>query len=571
VSTPARRTRDDGAVSTAPEPLAPLAADEREMAAALAQLAEAVTVQRPDGRVTYANEAALRLLGFASLQEILDADPAALAERSLAVHPDGSELLADELPGRRVLLGEEPEPLLLRWIAAETGEPRWSLVKATALRDEAGRIVAAVNVIEDVTQVREAELAQRLLAQAGEELASSLDYEETLQRVARLAVPELADWCGVDVLDARGVPQQVALAHVDPERVAVARELRARYPPDLRREEGIGGVLRTGRTQLFGDVTDELLAGAARDPDHLELLRRIGLSSVLIVPLVYAGRVIGTLSLVLSGRHRRFTAGDVALAEELGRRAGAAVHQARLFTERGRIAHVLQASLVPSALPPVPGWEMATLFRAAGEANEVGGDFYDVEPLDDGALAMVGDVTGKGETAAALTPQVRHTLSTAVALTGDLASGLAHLNRALLREPVGTFCSVAAALLAGGRVRLAVAGHPPPVLVRPGEPPVVLEAEGPLLGAREDAAWPVEELALAPGEALVLYTDGVTDAVGEAGRFGRERLLAALEGPDTAAEALVARLADALAAFERAPQRDDIAVLALTRRGDAPA
>jgi PAS domain S-box-containing protein len=552
-------------VSTANGP----AADEREMVAALGQLAEAVTVQRLDGRVAYANAAAVRLLGFATTEELIAADPAELTRRYLMLHPDGTQVRIDELPGRRVLAGEEAEPLLVRWLVKGTGDLRWSILKATALRDETGRVTAAVNIIEDVTPVREAELIQRLLAEVGEVLASSLDLGETLQRVARLAVPELADWCGVEVLDARGRPQQVGLAHIDPERVRFGHELRRRYPPDLRREEGIARVLRTGRTELVQDITDEVLQAAAADAEQLELWREVGFRSVLVVPLLAAGRVIGALSLVLSAEGRRFTPGDVRLAEELGRRAGTAVQQARLYAERSRIAHVLQASLLPPALPEVPGYATATLFRPAGEANEVGGDFYDVRRLEgDAVLVMVGDVTGKGETAAALTPRVRHTLATATALTGDLAAGLAHLNASLAREPVGTFCSVVASMLDGARVRVVAAGHPPPVLVRPGGAPSSLSVAGPLLGAREDARWAVLDLVLAPGEALVLYTDGVTDAVGRDERFGTARLLAALAGaPSTDPGVLVEHLARALREFEQGPQRDDVAVLVITRDG----
>jgi len=539
------------------------------MAAALAGLAEAVTVQRQDGRIAYANAAAVRLLGFTTTAEVVGTEAAQLMDRYRILHPDGRTVTSDELPGRRVLRGEEAEPLLVRWLVKGTGDLRWSVLKATALHDDAGRVIAAVNIIEDVTPVREAELIQRLLAEVGEVLASSMDLEETLARVARLAVPELADWCSVEVLDARGAPQQLGLAHVDPELVRFGQELRQRYPPDLSREQGIGGVLRTGRTQLVEEITDELLQAAARDEEQLRLWRRIGFRSVLIVPLLAAGRVIGALSLVLTSDGRRFTPADVRLAEELGRRAGTAVHQARLYGERSRIAHVLQASLLPPALPEVPGFATATLFRPAGEANEVGGDFYDVRRLEDGrVLVMVGDVTGKGETAAALTPRVRHTLATATELTGDLAAGLGHLNASLAGEAVGTFCSVVASILEpSGHLRLATAGHPPPVLVRPGAAPAPLAVAGPLLGARADASWPVLDLVLAPGDALVLYTDGVTDAGGEGERFGRERFLAALAGaPPGDAAALVERLADALAAFERGPQRDDVAVLVIARK-----
>src|SRR4051794_15453690 len=294
----------------------------------------------------------------------------------------------------------------------------------------------------------------------------------------------------------------------------------------------------------------------------------------MIVPLQAGGRVIGALSLVLSRDGRRFTPGDVALAEELGRRAGAAVQNARLFTERGEISHVLQASLLPQGLPDLPGWRTALLFRAAGEANEVGGDFYDVQDLGGGrVLAMVGDVTGKGATAAAVTPRVRHTIATAVALNGDAAGGLELLDRALGEDPERTGCTVAVVVLeerpdGSADAAITCAGHPPPLLVRDGRAARV-GAAGTLLGLPDEAGrWPCEVIRLQPGDALVLYTDGVTEAGGEQGRFGEDRLAEALCGaPAARPEELVGRVVGALDAFAGTGPHDYVAVLAIQRSG----
>jgi PAS domain S-box-containing protein len=544
---------------------------EGQLAAALGQLAEAVTVQLADGALAFANDAAVRLMGFDSLDELLQAGPAALARRYRILHPDGRPLGFEELPGRKVLSGQRPESLLVRWVDLRHGDQRWSRIRSTPLLDDDGALAGAINVIEDVTEAHEAEQARRLLDQAVRTLSSSLDYEETLQHVARLAVPDLADWCGVDVLDERGDVRQVAVAHVDPARARFARELRERYPVDMSRDDGVAGVMKHGSTELVQDIDDALLVQAAEDDEHLAALRAIGLHAALIVPLEAAGRVIGALSLVLSGEGRRFSPGDITLAQELGRRAGAAVHNARLFTERGEISHVLQASLVPGALPELPRWRTAVLFRAAGEANEVGGDFYDVQRLDDRRwLAVIGDVTGKGAAAAAVTPRVRHTVATAVALTGDAAPGLDLLDRVLGENPEQTAATVAV-IVAEERddgttvATITCAGHPPPLLVREGRVEAV-GAPGAMLGLREDAAArPRTEVVLRPGDALVLYTDGVTEATGEEGRFGVERLTAALAGPSGRPEVLVGRVVGALDAFADGRQADDVAVLALQR------
>ncbi|CAA9527113.1 MAG: Serine phosphatase RsbU, regulator of sigma subunit [uncultured Solirubrobacteraceae bacterium] len=547
------------------------------MTEALGQLAEAVTVHDTAGRLLYVNDAAVRLLGFGSARELLAAPPGALMAGARVFHPDGRPVDQADLPGRRVLEGEDADPLLVRWIAPDGGPLRWSVIKARALRDEHGDPVAAVNVIEDVTDVKEAELSQRLLAEAAQILASSMDHRSTLEHVAELAVPHLADWCGVDLVDEHGRIEQVAVAHVDPDRVSWGRELRRRYPVDPASDVGIAQVIRTGEVQLAQDITADLLAAAAQDPEHLALLQEVGFRSVLIVPLVAGARTVGALTLVLTSEARRYTPADVALAEELGRRAGTAVENARLFTERGRIAELLQASLLPDMLPPLAGWDTATLFRPAGDMNLVGGDFYDALPTEQGMLVCVGDVAGKGAVAAALTGRVRHALTSAVALGIGLPRALEHVNGLLLARPGESMCTIAAALLredaSGAHAVLCLAGHPPPVVVRASGGASFAPGHGTVLGAVPDPVAPPERIDLEPGDALVLFTDGVTDAGGEEERFGFDRLLACLgEAGTTAPEGLVAALERALAAFQHGPQRDDVAVLAVRRTpsGDPP-
>ena len=550
----------------------PLALTEGQLAAALDTLAEAVTVQTDDGRVLFANRAALRMLGFERLEDLLEADPAALLGGYRYFRADGTEMAVDELPGRRVLQGEQPEPVLVRWLRRAAGDLRYSIIKASPLVDDEGTLVGAVNVIEDVTEATEADMSRRLLDQVARRLASSLDYEQTLQHVARLAVPTLADWCVVDLVDGRGEIEQVAVAHVDPERVKHARELRRRYPVGRDDPDGVALVIREGRTTLVQDVTDEMLVAAARDEEHLAHLRALGLRAGITVPLEVTGRVIGALTLVLTGENRRFTPGDVALAEELGRRAGAAVHAARLYSERGAISHVLQASLLPGELPAVPGYEHALHHVAAGEANEVGGDLYDIQPAGDGRwLVLIGDVLGKGAGAAALTPRVRHTIATATALTGDPRDGLRLLDGALDREPEPdrSACTVAAVVLGGARASVVSAGHPRPLLVRGGTVTEV-DVGGRMLGVQDGAAErPMAQLELEPGDALVLYTDGVAEAPGAEERFGVERLAQALAsaGPDASAQALVDAARAALDAFAGGRPRDDVVLLAVRRTG----
>ncbi len=170
------------------------------------------------------------------------------------------------------------------------------------------------------------------LAQASALLGSSLDYEQTLRNVAALAVPRMADWCGVELVDATGVGQQVAVAHVDPAKVELAHEIRRRYPPDRNRATGVPNILRTGVSELYAEIPDEMLVASAQDPEHLRITRELGLSSAMVIPIKDRGKTLGAISFVLSDQ-RRYTPDDVVMGEALGERAGAAIANAKLYDE----------------------------------------------------------------------------------------------------------------------------------------------------------------------------------------------------------------------------------------------
>jgi GAF domain-containing protein len=195
--------------------------------------------------------------------------------------------------------------------------------------------VLVVNEIEDVTEAKEAERRQRFLAEAGEVLTSTLDYERTLRHVAELAVPTLADWCAVDLFDGDGRLAQLSVAHVDPSKVELGERLRREYPPDLATDVGMGEVMRTGESQLWPDLTDEMLSQGAVDAEHLRLLREVGMRSAMIVALRAEGRPIGAISFVTAESRRAFDAHDLETAEQLARRAGVAIENARLYAARG--------------------------------------------------------------------------------------------------------------------------------------------------------------------------------------------------------------------------------------------
>jgi len=185
----------------------------------------------------------------------------------------------------------------------------------------------------DITALKRADAAAHYLARASEILGSSLDYRETLNELARLVVPELADWCAVEIANDDGTLEQLAVAHVDPEKARWGRELNRRYPP--RREESTGAynVLRTGKPEIYPEITDEMLAASAIDDEHLAASRSLGIRSALIVPLSARDRVLGVLTLITSDSGRRYDEHDLALAMELAHRAATAVDNARLHAD----------------------------------------------------------------------------------------------------------------------------------------------------------------------------------------------------------------------------------------------
>ncbi|MDB4961337.1 MAG: Sensory box histidine kinase [Myxococcales bacterium] len=190
----------------------------------------------------------------------------------------------------------------------------------------------------EMTARRQAESAQvraTFLARASELLGSSLDYQQTLRNVAALAVPGIGDWCGVELVDDKGVPQQVAVAHIDPAKIELAHALRHKYPVDPAAPSGVPNILRTGKSELYPEIPDALLVASAIDDEHLRITRALGLTSAMAVPVKDRGTTIGAISFILTDE-RRYTPDDLQMAEQLGERAGAAIANAKLYDEATR-------------------------------------------------------------------------------------------------------------------------------------------------------------------------------------------------------------------------------------------
>jgi PAS domain S-box-containing protein len=552
--TEARRTRDD-------------------LEAIVEGVADAVTAQSADGRLIYANDAAVRLLGFSDAQELLTADPLEVRGRYEMLAEDGSELPVERLPGRRALLGERPPPLTVRYRHQGGAENRWSRVQSTPVFDERGAVRLAINVIEDITEIKRAELAQRFLADASRTLTASLDYQRTLKAVARLAVPAVADWCAVDLV-AGDELERVAVEHVDPARVALAREIQERYPPDPGSGTGVHAVVRQGHAELYREIPDELLVQAARDEQHLAMLRSVGLRSAMLAPMALRDRVLGVITFVSAESGRQYDEHDLSLAQDLALRAAAAVENARLYEAAAAIADTLQSSLLPPSLPELPGAELAAAYRPAGRGLEVGGDFYDVFSVtEDQWYLVVGDVCGKGAEAAAVTALARYTIRNAAIRRRSPAAIMRWLNDAMRRQGLdGRFCTIACVHIDTSRTAIRVTvgcgGHPPVLLRRADGGVEELGPPGTLLGLVADPRLEDEYAELQPGDALVLYTDGIIEARAPERVVEPEELRASLAAaPSGEPQELVERLSALAMGKEGTPPRDDIAILALRARG----
>src|SRR5581483_2296074 len=240
----------------------------------------------------------------------------------------GNLLSIQDVPSMRLIEGDSVDSLLMRTVHRETGELRWRQLKTTPIRDSDGELIAAVTVIEDLTAVKTAEMQTRILAESGRILASSLDYQQTLENVANLAVPALADWCVVDLIDSHLRREHVVTAHFDPARVALAERAREIEGHDLDPNSALVRVFRSGRSELVEEITDDLLVAGARSEEHLELLRELRIRSAIVVPMRVPARTLGVMTLVTAESRRQLGLEDLELAEQLARRAAVAVENA---------------------------------------------------------------------------------------------------------------------------------------------------------------------------------------------------------------------------------------------------
>ncbi len=381
-----------------------------------------------------------------------------------------------------------------------------------SLATECAQALDRANALADAQSASE-KLA--FLAAASAELARSLDYEATLAAVARLAVPRLADWASVTV--DRENARTLAIAHVDPDKVAFAEELERRYPPDPAASTGVTNVLRTGKPELYPVISDEMLVAAAKDEEHLRIARELGLCSAMIVPLQARGRVLGAMQFLSSRTDRRYDANDLALAEDLAHRAAVAIENAQSFQASADASLALQRSLLPTSLPEVPGLELDWHYRPGTAGTQVGGDWFDVIPLPNRRVALViGDVMGRGIQAAAVMGQLRTATRAYAALDLPPERVLGLLDGLVQTLDVPQIVTAVYAVYdpVGREVTIANAGHVPPIVLPPGaELPSPGRGPGPTgipLGVG-GVPFTAQSVSLVPGTVLALYTDGLVE------------------------------------------------------------
>ena len=548
----------------------------------------------PDDPLVYANPAFERMTGYTVEESV--------GHNCRFLQGPGTDPAAvDEL---RLGLRERRQTTVTLLNYRKDGTAFWNEVAISPVLDGSGELTHFVGVQSDVTarvlaehererlylaeqQARaeaeaasvaaeaaraEAEETQHrlgLLAEATTLLTTSLDVETTLRRLTALMVPIFADWSVVDLLDENGRPRRVGVGHLDPRLAARLLELEQRYPIDLNAPTPSAAVLRGGPAQLMPEVTDDWLARSIRSPELLAAYRQAGpMTSIVTVPLRARGKVLGALSLIGIGAGRRFGEADLRLAEDLGRRAGLAVDNARSFERELRVAETLQRTLLPSSAPKLAGFELAVRYVPGSAGVKVGGDWYDLIPgLDGSAVVVVGDVMGHDLRAAALMGRLRSALR-AYAIEDDrpgtLVGRLDNMMQRLEEDELATLV-VARISPDGTSVTYANAGHPPPLLVAPdGSTQYLEEGRSVLLGVAAEVEHAEATIAIDPGATLLLYTDGLVEerntSVGEGlAILADEAARRAGSGLETTCDAILGRL-------EAAKRADDIALLAIRSR-----
>jgi PAS domain S-box-containing protein len=454
-----------------------------------------------------------------------------------------------------------------------TGAPVFVDLEVFAITNPAGETVAIAAAARDISKRRRSETRLRALVDAGAALSHALEDPRAFETLAELIVRTLATLCVIEIVpdpsDEHPGPWQAASFHID----RTAREVVAAgtilEPIDFSEEVPTIRVMRDGTSILVAHVDEAWFENASIDPQYADWLRSLGVHSLVAVPLVAGGKVLGALTVARAKEQEpragflgAYDAEDLFFVEELGRRAGAAVEGARLYERQRNIAVRMQEASLPERLPSLANVQLAAEYRPGSAAATIGGDWYDAFVLDDGRLALtIGDVLGHGLDAAVTMGKLRQAMQAAAMVDPDPRVMLEVADKTLHLHDANGFATALAAIFdpRSRSLTFVTAGHPAPFLRHSDGRVDELESTGLMLGVRSGVDRPVVTVELPEICALVFYTDGLVEATRDINE-GHARLRAALAREDPAAHVLPARrLTDSALAGEDA--RDDIAVL----------
>ncbi|KPC58540.1 SpoIIE family protein phosphatase [Streptomyces chattanoogensis] len=454
----------------------------------------------------------------------------------------------------------------------------WS-ISLYRLEDPQGRVLGVADLVVDVTDryqaaIEAAEARRRLalIADGSARIGTTLEVGQTARELAEVTVPEIADLVTVDVLDS-ALDEHRPPATRDGPALFRALAVKAAYPTEaILATDPPGDIatydadrlatqcVRTGRPILISRAQDSDLARIARDAAAAAVLARSGVHSYMLAPLTARGRILGFLGLSRARNPLPFDEDDLALAAELASRAGVCIDNARSHQSVRNAAETLQRSLLPDHPPRLPGLRIASRYRPALATYEIGGDWYDVLPLEgDKTALVVGDVMGSGIDAAATMGRLRTATSAFADLDLEPAQVLQHLDKitAGLEHYIAT-CVYAVYDPHRAECRIATAGHLPPALVRSGKPAELLDLPtGTPLGVG-GVPFVTTAFDLGPGDQLVLYTDGLVETRHHAIDERLATLLRLLDAPDRSLEGTCDRL---LSELRRPDDPDDVALL----------
>jgi serine phosphatase RsbU (regulator of sigma subunit) len=413
---------------------------------------------------------------------------------------------------------------------------------------------------------------QRFLLDANRALSTTRGLGETIDKLARVAVPAIGDLCLIDVVTKTGGIERLSAYHADQSVHRLVDELR-RFPPEPDGDHPAAIAIRSGISHVAASMPRPFLASTTRSERHYELTRQLHFTSYVSAPLLSADRPVGALTVVSAGSGRHFGQEELQLVEELAGQVTSVIERERRFDEQHHVAHILQRSMLPAAVDAPEGLQVSARYVASGEDTEIGGDFYDVVRLGASRVALVvGDVQGHDLTAITVMAKVRHALRAFLQIMHSLDDILQAVDRFVTEQPEQRFVTLALAILdvTTGDLELALAGHPAPLQLGDTVEPLHCNPGPPAGTGHRGRHRPYQTTRshLPVGTGLVFYTDGLSEAR-QGGPEARLPLL--LEALDRHRNAPLEQACDAIIEETLAgiTPSDDVALLWAVRTGDA--